>query len=95
MYQNNSTYQAFNSFMPKKFLLPALFTASAGMYWQYYKMQTSKDNKRAIMRSIAKIPLHIKNLNEFSPLEINAITRRNTIKNKLVGRLRIAKQEKS
>ena len=84
-----------------KLLVPALLATSVGLYWQYSSCKASKSEdleqdfdqlKRSefkrIQKMMAKLPATVKDLSNFTPPEIQAITRRNTIKNKLVGRIR-------
>ena len=71
----------------RKLMVPALVATSVGMYWQYSQIMTQKTKMQSVQKVIARLPLNIKNLTDFSQLEITAITRRNTIKNKLIGRL--------
>ena len=84
-----------------KLIIPALLATSVGLYWQYNSYKSSKNEEfeqefeqlkhseiKRIQKMIGKLPLVIKDLNVFTGPEIQAITRRNTIKNKLVGRLK-------
>lgn len=52
-------------------------------------MVDNRSQQKAAFKNLAKIPMDIKDLSNFNAFEINAITRRNTIKNKLVGRQKI------
>ncbi|CAI2378526.1 unnamed protein product [Moneuplotes crassus] len=71
--------------LAKKFILPAMVATSVA-YMQYSSMMDAKTQKKAALKMLAKIPMEVKDLHRFNNFEINAITRRNTIKNKLVGR---------
>ena len=74
-----------NTFV-RKLILPAMLITSVGLYLQQSTWESQNNRKKLAQKMIANIPLDIKNLKEFTPFEINAITRRNTIKNKLIGR---------
>lgn len=76
-----------------KLMVPALLATSVGLYWQYMNTQKlgleqlKQCERKRIQKLMAKLPSEISDLSQFTAPEIQAITRRNTIKNKLVGRL--------
>ena len=89
-------------------MMPAMLATSVGMYCHYNTFSENKtsdswnetrENPRQKMKlahkMISKLPMEIKNLNDFSWYELQAITRRNTIKNKLVGRNPISKESQN
>ncbi|CAI2373718.1 unnamed protein product [Moneuplotes crassus] len=85
MFQLNGQYSRGVNPLAKKFILPAMLVTSVA-YMQYSTIMDARSQKKAALRMLSKIPMDIKDLNKFNTFEINAITRRNTLKNKLVGR---------
>lgn len=83
-----------------KILAPVVLATSVGLLWKYNTLKTGtnlddsisqvKQNETAKLkrahRMISRIPMVVDNLHEYTWYEIQAITRRNTIKNKLIGR---------
>lgn len=83
-----------------KILASVVLATSVGLLWKYNTLKTGtnlddsisqvKQNETAKLkrahRMISRIPMVVDNLHEYTWYEIQAITRRNTIKNKLIGR---------
>ncbi|CAI2379281.1 unnamed protein product [Moneuplotes crassus] len=74
-------------------LFPKLLFSAVGMtsiaYLKYISMVNAKARRNPLTQILSKIPKDIKDLGEFTQFEIIAITKRNTIKNKSVGKQRI------
>lgn len=82
-----------------KLLVPVMVATSLGLLWKFNTLKENmkkdsiknlqkyqEDELKKAHKMIAGIPLVINNLHEYTFPEIQAITRRNTIKNKLIGR---------
>ena len=75
-------------------MVPALVATSIGFYCQYSKIrdqvnldQLRQSHRKRVQKLISQIPLYVDDLSKYDTMEIQAITKRNTIKNKLIGRL--------